>query len=161
MRNSLNSPLNTWVAIVAGTGCPGYAANMLYGPNGIFVTTNLGLYVADSYNSRVQLFQSGQLNAITVAGYGASGTVSLDTPTGVVLDGDGYLFIVDQGYGRIVGSGPNGFRCVVGCNGSGLGSNQLYNPFTLSFDSDGNMFVSDRYNGRIQKFLLTSNSFGK
>ena len=59
---------------------------------------------------------------------------------------------------RIVGSGPNGFRCLVGCSGYGSASNQLYNPITLSFDSYGNMFVTDCWNSRIEKFILTNNS---
>ena len=62
---------------------------------------------------------------------------------------------------RIVGSDPNGFRCLVGCYEGGSQSNQLSNPFTLSFDRSGNMFVTDQVNHRIQKFLLMENSFGK
>ena len=161
VRNSLNSPLNTWVAIVAGTGVPGFLADMLSGPLGIFVTINLNLYVADYGNSRVQLFRSGELNASSVAGNGASGTMLLTGPTGVVLDADGYLFIVDQGNSRIVGSGPNGFRCVVGCSCYGSGLSQLNSPSALSFDRDGNIFVMDGSSYGVQKFLLSSNYCGK
>ena len=75
---------------------------------------------------RIQRFSPGSQNAATVAGTGAPGTVTLYYPRGVVLDGDGYLFIVDSNNNRIIGSGPDGFRCVAGCvNGSGSGSNQL------------------------------------
>ena len=77
------------------------------------------------------------------------------------MDADGYLFIVDSSNHRIVGSGPGGFRCVVGCSGSsGPGSYQLNGPQTMSFDSDGNIFVADSGNGRLQKFLLAQNSCG-
>ena len=69
---------------------------------------------------------------------------------------------MDTGNNRIVGSGPNGFRCLVGCSGSGgSASNQLNSPETLSFDSYGNMFVTDWWNNRIQKFVLSTNSCGK
>ena len=156
VRKSLNSQVNT-LAIVAGTGCAGSASNMLNNSDGIFVTANMDLYVADCYNDRIQRFRSGKLNATTVAGNGSSnGTITLNQPRGVVLDGDGYLFITDSGNHRIVGEDANGFRCLVGCNGSGSASNQLNSPFTMSFDTGGNMFVTDRYNNRIQKFLLTS-----
>ncbi|CAF0853126.1 unnamed protein product, partial [Adineta steineri] len=53
---------------------------------------------------------------------------------------------------RIVGSGLNGFRCLVGCYGIGSQSNQLDNPFSFSFDYSGNMIVTDQTNSRIQKF---------
>jgi hypothetical protein len=120
------------------------------------------LYVADWGNNRIQLFQSGELNGFTVAGNTSPNfTITLYQPTGIVLDGDNYLFIVDSGNNRIVGSGSNGFRCLVGCGGSGSASNQLNFPGTLSFDSFGNMFVTDVNNSRVQKFDLMINSSSK
>ena len=160
VRTSLNSPENT-MTIVAGEGCSGSTANMLNQPWGIFVTMNLGLYIADYGNDRIQLLRSGQVIATTVVGNGSNETIALNRPTGVVLDGDGYLFIVDSGNHRILGSGAGGFRCVVGCSGQGSGSHQLNNPITLSFDTNGNIFVTDVGNGRIQKFSLITNSCGE
>jgi hypothetical protein len=148
--------------VAAGTGIQGSASNELSGPMGIFIDVNLDLYVADCENDRVQLFQSGQSNGITVAGSESSNpTISLRCPSGIVLDAQEYLFIVDQKNGRIVGSGPNGFRCLVGCHGKGSQSNQLYFPITLSFDSFGNMFVTDLSNHRVQKFEYLKSSSGK
>jgi sugar lactone lactonase YvrE len=156
VAKSLDDISNTF-KITAGTGCYGSASNMLYYPQGIYVDINFNLYVADFINSRIQLFQSGQLNGTTVA----LGTISLSNPTSVVLDADGYLFIVDYGNSRIIGSGPAGFRCVAGCSGaSGSASNQLSNPQTMAFDSYGNIFVTDVDNSRIQKFVLAAHSCG-
>jgi DNA-binding beta-propeller fold protein YncE len=157
VMKSRNNSTNT-STIVAGTGCPGSALNMLNNPVGIFVDINLNLYVADSDNDRIQFFSGGQLSGTTIAGNGVS--ISLNIPTGITLDADGYLFIVDSYNNRVVGSGPNGFRCLVGCFGSGSASNQLSFPQTLSFDSYSNMFVTDYSNNRIQKFLLATNSCG-
>jgi hypothetical protein len=153
---SLTKRLNIW-SIVAGTGTAGSTSVTLYYPRGIFVDSNLNLYVADSANSRIQKFPYGQLNATTVA----TGAITLYYPSGVVLDGNGYLFIVDSYNHRIIGSGPNGFQCIAACSGAGSASNQLYYPLTLSFDSYGNLFVTDQYNHRIQKFILATNSCGK
>ncbi|CAF4451169.1 unnamed protein product, partial [Adineta steineri] len=117
---------------------------------------------ADCTNNRVQKFLSQQVNGITLAGTGATGTISLNCPTGIALDADNYVFIADYFNNRIVGSGPNGFRCLVGCSTvAGSASNQLYYPSSLSFDSYGNMFVADRYNNRIQKFYVTSNIYSE
>ena len=161
LKNSFNDDANT-STVVAGNGTNGSASYLLSAPAGIFVTTSFSLYVADSGNDRVQLFLSGQLNGTTKAGNGAPGTISLDNPSGVVLDGQGYLFIVDRGNNRIVGSGPGGFRCIVGCTGTnGCASNQLLAPRRMSFDSVGSIFVVDGGNQRIQKFVLTRNTCGE
>jgi hypothetical protein len=161
IKKSLKSTTNL-PTIAAGTGSSGSSSNMLNQPCGIFVDINFDLYVADYLNHRIQLFKSGQLNAKTLAGKGAPGTITLDHPSGILLDADNYLFIVDCWNHRIVGSGPNGFQCLVGCSGSrGSASNQLNGPVTLSFDSYANMFVTDRGNRRIQKFVLSMNCCSK
>lgn len=152
---SLNSNSSMWI-VAAGIDCLGSGSNQLYYPRGIFVDTSLNLYVADCGNNRVQKFPSGQLNAITVAGSAA--TITLSCPSGVILDGNGYLFIVDSYNHRIVGSSSNGFRCIAGCSTvAGSLSSQLIYPSDLKFDSYGNIFVTDRDNSRIQKFILISN----
>ena len=144
---------------VAGHGASGSSPDMLNNPYGIFVNEALNLYVADSGNNRIQMFPHGCLNATTVAGDGASNSVALNQPRAVVLDAAGVLFIVDTMNHRIVASGPNGFRCVVGCAGvNGSAANQLNIPVSLSFDRDGNLLVVDQGNARIQNFSLASNS---
>ncbi len=162
VKKSLKDPEMTSVTVAAGTGSQGSAFNELNQPVGIFVDVNFDLYVADCGNDRVQLFQSGELNGLTLAGSGSiNPTINLNCPTGIVLDAEKYLFIVDYGNDRIVGSGLNGFRCLVGCYGRGSQSNQLFDPFSFSFDRSGNMFVADYGNSRIQKFEYLEKSCGK
>jgi sugar lactone lactonase YvrE len=161
VTKSLNSGSNA-LTIVAGTGSAGSASNMLSSPYGIFVDINFDLYVADCGNNRIQLFQSGQLDATTVAGSGSSTTtITLKYPSGIVLDADKNLFIVDNGNNRIVGPGPNGFQCLVGCSGGGSVSNQLDSPQSMAFDNYGNIFITDMMNNRIQKFILLTQLCGK
>ena len=160
MRRSLLSPSSV-IIIAAGMGSSGSTADMLYEPSGIFVSSKLDLYVADSKNDRIQLFRFGQMNGTTVVGNGSNEIIQLHYPTGVVLDGDGYLFIADNNNHRIVGSGLGGYRCIVGCSGQGSSPYQLSNPTMMSFDRDGNLFVMDKSNYRIQKFFLQNKSCGK
>ncbi|CAF4239172.1 unnamed protein product, partial [Adineta steineri] len=68
VKRSLNDAVMASNRVAAGTAIRGSASNQLADPSGIFVDVNLDLYVADCDNDRVQLFQTGGLNGITVAG---------------------------------------------------------------------------------------------
>ena len=153
LRRSLATSVNT-TKMVAGSGTPGSSSTLLNYQAGIFVDRALQLYVADCGNNRVQRFVYGELNGITVAGNGLMGAITLDCPAGIVLDGNGYLFITDSHNNRVIGSGPGGFRCILGCSGgNGSSASELFRPEGLKFDSHGNLFVVDHLNNRIQKFL--------
>ena len=136
--------------------------DMLNSPYGIFVSASFALYVADMSNDRIQLFKSGQVNGTTIAGKGASGTIGLNAPVGVAPDADDYVFIVDRGNQRIVGSGLGGFRCVAGCsNRGGSGSKDFDGPQSMAFDTYGNIFVADSKNNRVQKFAISTTYCGE
>jgi hypothetical protein len=162
VRKKLSNVHANMSTVVAGNGIGGNDSYTLMNPHGIFVDIDLNLYVADCRNDRIQLFRFNDLHGRTVAGNGAPGTITLSHPSDVVLDADGYLFIVDFDAHRVVGQGAYGFRCVTACTGvAGAALNQLDRPYSLSFDSYGNLFVTDSSNDRIQKFRLATNSCSK
>ena len=159
-RSLYETNISNSVAIVAGNGTAGSSAYLLDRPKGIAVDFNLNLFVADCGNNRVQRFEAGQLNAMTVVG--TADTILVSCPMGVILDAGGYLFIMDKDNDRIIGSDRRGFRCIVGCTGvRGSASDQLNYARIIRFDTHGNLYVTDTNNNRIQKFLLATNSCGK
>lgn len=161
IKVSLNVNSNT-MKIAAGNSTPGSGSYMLLFPNGIFVDIKLRLYVADCGNDRIQRFEYGHLDGLTIIDNSLTNSIRLICPSGIALDADGYLYIVDQLNHRILGQRSNGLQCLVGCsNTPGPTSYQLSSPQKISFDSYGNMFVSDTLNNRIQKFFLDINSCGK
>ena len=161
LKITLNDTVSSSVN-VAGNISSGSTMDLLDNPHGIFVDIDLNLYVADSNNNRIQLFANGRVEGTPVAGNGAPHTIDLNYPTSVALDADAYLFIVDNGNHRLIGSGPNGYQCLAGClKGEGADADQLSYPRSMAFDNYGNIFVTDQLNDRIQKFLLISNSCGK
>ena len=161
LKQSLNSSTNA-STIAAGMGVNGSNNSTLNLPQGIFIDVYLRLFVADCRNNRIQRFQSDPFDGTTIVGNGAPGTITLRCPSSIVLDADSYLFIVDADNNPIVGSGPNDYRCLVGCSQvAGSAADQLNYPGMLSFDSFGNIFVTDWSNARIQNFSLATNSCGK
>ncbi|UJR19328.1 hypothetical protein I4U23_022457 [Adineta vaga] len=142
--------------LVAGTGTGGSTLDKLNIPRGIFVDMNFNLYVADYSNRRIQMFRPGQRNGITIAGQTSSNTtIKLDGPSDVVLDGDNYIFIVDNNGKKIIRSSQNGFRCIIGCGSS---SNIFLDPRRMAFDTYGNIYVTDARQNQVLKFLLSTNS---
>ena len=161
VKKSLNDDSSVGI-IVAGNGTAGIASNMLDGPYGMFVTISYDLYVADSWNHRVQLFKPDQLDGITVAGGISMPTVKLNRPVAVFFDMDDYLYIVEAGHNRIIRLRSNMFYCIVGCSAvSGAAPHQLNFPVGAAFDTHGNIFVADYLNSRIQKFILLTNTSSK
>ena len=163
VKKSLLSNLTEPITVAGKNGSPGAERHLLFYPYGIFVDIHLTLFVADHDNNRIQRFELNQLNGTTVAGNGSKNvTIILNGPTEIVLDADSNLFIVDFLYKRIVSSGPNGFRCIIGCNQNASASTRLYSPSTMYFDTYGNIFVvhgNDTVT-QIQKFNLAANSCG-
>lgn len=166
VMKSLNET-NTAYAVIAGNDRKknGKSEYSLHHPIGIFVDINFDLYVADSRNNRIQLFTKGSKQGKTKIGQ----YFKLNKPTGVVLDGDGYLFIVDQFNKRIIRANSTNFQCIIGCyqrylkkgqQRSGGKPDKSYNPITMRFDSHGNIFVVEMLgnNARIKKFDLIGNS---
>ncbi|CAF1577516.1 unnamed protein product, partial [Adineta ricciae] len=161
VTKSLNTNSGS-IKTVAGRDCAGSLPNQLNAPHGLFVNINFDLYVADYGNNRIQLFRPDELNGTTVAGNTSiNTTISLYNPTGITFDAEDNIYIVDKGNQRIVVSGPTGFRCLLGCNGSGLLSYQMNAPQILSFDIYGNIYVTEWVNNRIKKFFIVNNSCGK
>ena len=164
MKFPSNSISGTNGMIVAGIGVRGSNNNQLNYPMGIFVTNNGILYIADRKNHRIQKWIVGQTSGEIVGGTGTAGSSlsQLNSPFSVVVDSDGYMYITDQGNSRIVRWGPHASagECIVACSGtSGISSNQLKHPTTITFDSIGSMYVNDLSNNRVQKFeILTETS---
>ncbi|CAF1651156.1 unnamed protein product, partial [Adineta ricciae] len=157
VRQTLDVDSSTPIT-VAGTGKAASTSDALYNPRGIFLSINLDLYVADCSNNRVQLFEHGQKNGVTVAGKDKLLSITLSCPTSVFLDENNNIFILDSGNGRIMRSTSQGFDCVVGCSAiTGSASHQMHGPLEAVFDTFGNIFIADFGNDRIQKFQLTKN----
>ena len=143
--------------MIAGDGTAGSTAYQLNSPQGIFVTSEMNLYVADCGNNRIQLFLSNRKNASTVP---TTPNVNFSCPNSVILDADGNLFVSDRDNQRIVRIWKSNYSASVFPypNAFIAPGNQLNSPGSLSFDPAGNLYIVDAFNHRILKLFLVSNS---
>ena len=71
-------------------------------PIGIFLDSSNTLYVADTKNSRIQQFLSGNTTGSTVGGGAISGSNSLSSPSDVATDSKGNVYIADSSHHRVL-----------------------------------------------------------
>jgi DNA-binding beta-propeller fold protein YncE len=83
---------------------PGSTPQLLYYPADIILDPLGNVYVADTYNHRIQFFPTGQTNGTTIAGQtnvADSSSSTLNFPYSVALDKQFNLYVADSGNYRI------------------------------------------------------------
>ncbi len=119
-------------------------------PQGIAVASDGSIYVADSYNHRIQKFDRDG-NYITKWGSYGSGNGLFIYPYGIAVSRDGYVYVVDHGNNRIQKFNANG-QFVYKWGSYGYGNGQFASANGIAIDSNGSIYVSDTVINRIQKF---------
>jgi sugar lactone lactonase YvrE len=164
------------ITVVAGNNGRGSSgdggaatAAQLYYPTGVAVDAAGNIYIADSANNRIRKVTVSNGIISTVAGTGTAGfsgdggsatSAALHKPLGVAVDGNGNIYIADDGNERIrkVTVSTGNISTVAG-NGSGEGTSYGYiatdtgltNPEALAVDAAGDIYISMVYNNQIAK----------
>jgi len=143
--------LNAWgtFADVSKGAAPGGTFNE---PWGVAVGPDGSVYVADTWNYRVQKFTaSGQF--LTMWGTGPSDQSNgFYGPRGIVVDRQGRVFVADTGNKRIMIFDGNG-TLLSQLGGPGLDPGQFDEPVGLALDASGKLYVADTWNQRVQVFV--------
>ncbi|MBA7625690.1 hypothetical protein ES703_33122 [subsurface metagenome] len=119
-------------------------------PGGIAVhvedTNVVYIYVTDD---GVKKF-SEQGRLLTSWGTRGAGDGQFNTPLGIDIDGNGFIYVVDTGNNRIQKLDENGG--MIWQSGSrGAGDGQFNAPFDVALDDAENIYVTDTGNNRVQK----------
>jgi hypothetical protein len=98
----------------------------------------------------VQVF-TGDGTYVTKWGTAGSGDGQFNNPSGIAVNGSGYVFVADAGNNRVqVFTGDGTYVTKWGTAGPENG--QFRNPYGVAADGSGNVYVADTSNHRIQKF---------
>jgi sugar lactone lactonase YvrE len=177
------------ITTIAGTGAANFSgdggaatsAGLNY-PNAIAVDKIGNVFIADGNNYRIRKIDTNGI-ITTVAGSGPTGfgngsysgdggpatNARLNTPTGVAVDANGNLFILDSVNFRIRKVDTSGIITTVAGNGirndsdfsgdGGAATNAALHPAGLAADTSGNLFITHVLygdgNGRIRKVVTT------
>ncbi|CAF3343797.1 unnamed protein product, partial [Rotaria sp. Silwood2] len=154
------------VTVAGTTGMPGAAQNLLNAPHSLAMDSTNALYICDAGNSRIQKWVPGASNGTTVAGQanGAAGSsdAHFNRPSGIAIDSDGNVFVVDTYNHRVQIWRKDALSgsTVAGVTGSfGLPNDRLYHPFGAARDPrTGTLYIADYDNHRVMSYLSGSSS---
>jgi len=118
---------------------------------GLSLDATGNLYVADSCNHRVQVFDG---DGLFLREYGGPGTArgEFSYPYDVRVDEQGRQYVCEFGNSRVtVLDADDRVLEIIGSAGSAPG--RFNNPWSLALDSRGNLYVADSQNHRVQKLI--------
>ena len=121
-------------------------------PNGLRQSKEKEIYVCDSDNYRIQVFDE-DLNLIRVIGARGGMDGCFDSPTDLELDNSGNIYVVEQYNHRIQVLTPEG-RHIRYIGRPGTNPGELYNPVSAAMHSDM-IYITEPFNGRVSIFSLT------
>ncbi len=134
----------------------------LNNPQGVFVSDDGDVYVADTGNNRIQKWTPGATSGIRVAGGGEFGVNHnlLAHPNNVFVTPARDIYVADSENSRIQKwrEGSVDILNATGWNEEGSDVDQLNFSIGVFVDPLENMYIADYYNHRIQKWKVVESS---
>jgi sugar lactone lactonase YvrE len=121
-------------------------------PQSLAIDEQDQVWVADSCNHRIQVFDASGSEAKLIQSWGerGSGPGQLYYPYSIVLDRKGAVYLCEYGNHRIQKFTREGKSLGV-WGGEGREEGKLFNPWALALDSRGRLHVLDSHNHRVQR----------
>ena len=131
-------------------GRNGNGAGEFHYPTNIFIDHEGLLYVTDSMNFRVQIFDR-QGNFITTFGKHGNGSGDFTKPKGIAVDSERNIYVADALFDTVQLFDKDG-RLLLAFGKTGRGNGQMVLPAGLFVDEQDRIYVADSYNKRVQIF---------
>ncbi|MCL6570372.1 MAG: 6-bladed beta-propeller [Bacillus sp. (in: Bacteria)] len=133
-------------------GKPGTNEGEFNAPNGITADDEGNIYVVDTGNQRVQIFnKTGKFVKIINGSEKGKGTSIFVNPRGIDIDSRGIMYVVSNLTHVVYGFDKDGKK-IFQLGGMGEQNGQFYLPNGLYVDKNDNVFITDTVNIRVQVF---------
>jgi DNA-binding beta-propeller fold protein YncE len=123
-------------------------------PTNVAVDDEGNLYVADTWNDRVEIFDADG-NFIRTFGKAGDGPGYFARPKGIAVDSDGHIWVADAVQDRVQVFSQEG-DLLLWMGGHGLMPGQFKSLAGLFIDKNNRVFTSEQFPGRVQMFRYTT-----
>jgi DNA-binding beta-propeller fold protein YncE len=123
-------------------------------PTNVAVDADGNLYVADTYNNRIETFDADG-NFIRQFGKAGDRPGTFMRPKGIAVDVDGHVWVADAMQDRVQCFTPEG-DLLIWMGGHGTLPGQFRTLAGLYIDKNNRIFTSEQYPGRVQMFRYIS-----
>ncbi|MGJ7911134.1 6-bladed beta-propeller [Neobacillus sp. LXY-1] len=133
-------------------GKPGTKDGEFNAPNGITADEEGNIYVVDTANQRVQIFdKQGKFKKIINGSNNGKGESIFVNPRGIGIDSRGIMYVVSNLTHLVYGFDKDGKK-VFEFGGMGENNGQFSLPNGLFIDENDNVYITDTLNIRVQVF---------
>jgi DNA-binding beta-propeller fold protein YncE len=136
-----------------GSGRGSKPGEMLF-PTYVTVDPQGSVYVTDTLNSRVQMFDASG-NYVKSFGQRGNAWGMFDKPKGVALDSYGNVYVADSGWSNVQIFNQKG-EILLFFGGNGRNPGLLWAPTAVTIDSQNRIYVADNLNHRVEVYQLVN-----
>jgi DNA-binding beta-propeller fold protein YncE len=120
-------------------------------PQGVAVDNEGNVYVTDTLNDRVEIFD-GDGNFVSTFGKAGDGPGAFTRPKGIAVDSDGHVWVADEMQDNLQVFNKDGQLLAYIGQGHGELPGQFKALVGLAIDKKNHVFTTEQYPGRLQMF---------
>jgi DNA-binding beta-propeller fold protein YncE len=125
-------------------------------PTGLAVDQEGNLYVADTLNNRIEIFDADG-KFVSAFGKSGDGPGYFARPKGVAIDGDGHIWVADGMQDRVQVFNQEA-QLLISFGGHGMLPGQFQGLVGIAVDKNNRVFTSEIYPGRVQQFRYVTDA---
>jgi DNA-binding beta-propeller fold protein YncE len=125
-------------------------------PTGLAVDQEGNLYVCDTLNDRIEIFDADG-KFISTFGKNGDGPGDFARPKGVAIDGDGHIWVTDGMQDRVQVFNKEA-HLLISFGGHGLLPGMFQGLASITIDKDNRVFTSEIFPGRVQQFRYVTDA---